>query len=146
MITRRKLKVRSALLVLAGAALTPLLASELLPSRGKQPRPPRAEWVEIGIATDGTKAFVNRHSITETGTRVALWQRFTLGRPDPHTGAAEAVEQLVIYDCGTRIVSTLESRELSARGAVLRKQLFRPPVQDAIRPAGLPEYIYEAVC
>lgn len=146
MITRRKQKVRFALLVLTGVALTTLLASELLPSRGKQPHPVRAEWVEIGVATDGTKAFVNRRSITETGARVALWQRFTLGRPKPHTGAAEAVEQLVIYNCGSRIVSTLESRELSRRGAVLRKQQFRPPVQDAIRPASLPEYIYEAVC
>ena len=145
-ITRRQKNVRLALLVLAGAVLTSLLAGELLPSRGKQPPPARAEWVEIGVATDGTKAFVNRQSIAETGTLIALWQRFTLGRPKPNTGAAEAVEQLVIYECETRIVSTLESRELSRRGAVLQKQQFRPPVRDAIRAATLPEYIYEAVC
>ena len=145
MITRRNKKVRLALLGVAGAALTTLAASELLPSRGKQP-PPRAEWVEIGIATDGTKAFVNKHSITETGARIALWQRFALGPTKPHTGAAEAVDQLVIYDCRARTVSTLESRELGGEGSLVREQQFRPPVVDAIRAGSLPEYIYDAVC
>lgn len=105
--------------------------------------------MEIGVATDGTKAFVNRRSINGTGASVSLWQRFTLG-PAPSPGgaaeAADAVEQLVIYDCRNRIVSTLESREVSDRGTLLRKQQFRPPEQDAIRAASLPEYIYEAVC
>lgn len=145
MITRRKKKIRPVLLVAAGAALTSLLAGELLPSRGK-PSPQRAEWVEIGVATDGTRAFVNRQSITETGPRVALWQRFALGKVKAHTGAAGIVEQLVIYDCQARSVSTVESREMSAGGAVLRAQRFRPPVQDSIKAATLPEYIYDAVC
>lgn len=142
----RRKKARLALLVLTGAALTSLVAGELLPSQARQQSARRAEWVEIGVAADGTKAFVDRQSIVETGPRIGLWQRFTLGQAKSHTGAADAVEQLVTYDCPTRIVSTLESRELSRRGAVLRKQQFRPPVQDAVRAGTLPEYIYDAVC
>ncbi|HLL30351.1 MAG TPA: surface-adhesin E family protein [Allosphingosinicella sp.] len=145
MIIRRNKKVRLALLVAAGAALTSLLASELLPSRGKQAAA-LPEWVEIGVATDGTRAFVNRNSIAETGERVALRQRFTLGRARAKAEAAEAVEQLAVYDCRARIVSTLESRELGGGGTVLRSQRFRPPVQDSIRGGSLPEYIFEAVC
>lgn len=144
MISRPKKKIRLVLLAAAGAALTSLLAGESLPSRGKPSASP--EWVEIGVATDGTKAFVNRQSITETGPRVALWQRFALGPVKAQTGAAGTVEQLVIYDCQARIVSTLESRELTARGALVRTQRFRPPVQDPIKAATLPEYIFEAVC
>lgn len=145
MITRRNKKMRLAILIAAGASLTGLLAGELPSSRGKPP-PARAEWVEIGVATDGTKAFVNRRSIAETGTRIALWQRFTMGSAKSHNGSAQAVEQLVIYDCRARNVATLESRELNGAGAVLRTQKFQPPVQDSIRAASLPEYIYDAVC
>lgn len=145
MITSRKKKIRLVLLVGTGA-LTILLAGELLPSRGNQPAPARADWVEIGVATNGTKAFVDRESITGTGPRVALWQRFALGTVKAQAGAAGIVEQLVIYDCQARSVSTLESREMSAGGAVLRAQRFRPPVHDSIKAATLPEYIYDAVC
>jgi hypothetical protein len=136
-ITRRKIMVRIALLGLLALASTGLSAAE---------PPSRAQWVEIGVATDGTRAFVDRSSISETGGRVSLWQRFALGPKNPHRRAARAVEQRVIYDCRTRIVSTLESRELSGGGAVLRRQRFRPPAQDAIGAATLPEYIFEAVC
>ena len=145
MIIRRHNKVRLGLLVTAGVALTALMASELLPSRGKQ-APSRAEWVEVGVATDGTKAFVNRLSITDTGPRVALWQRFALGTVNASSGAARTVEQLVIYDCRTRIVSTLESRELGASGTLLKTQRFNPPPQDQVRPGSLPEYIYDVIC
>jgi hypothetical protein len=144
-ITRRNKKVRLALLVATGAALTTLLAGELLPSRGK-PANAGSEWVEVGVATDSTRAFVNRSSIRETGARVALWQRFALGSAKPRGGAAEAVEQLVVYDCPTRIVSTLESRELTGKGVLLRSQRFQPPIEDPIRAGTLPEYIFEAVC
>lgn len=146
MIARRKKKIRLALLVVTGAALTSLLAAELLPSRGQQPAPARADWVEIGVATDGTKAFVNRLSITDTAPRVALWQRFVLGSAKAQSGAARIVEQLVMYDCRTRTVSTLESRELASSGTLLRTQRFNPPPQDEVRPGSLPEYIYDSVC
>ena len=145
MIARRHKNVRLALLAVTGAAVTSLAASELLPSRGNRVPSPE-EWVEVGVATDGTKAFVNRHSITDDGPRVALWQRFALGAAKAGSGAAESVEQLVVYDCPTRIVSTLESRELARSGAILRTQRFDPPPQDRVRPGSLPEYIYDAIC
>jgi hypothetical protein len=145
-ITRRKKKIRLALLMATGAALTGLLAGELLPSRGKQQASARADWVEIGVATDGTKAFVNRLSITDTAPRVVLWQRFVLGTARAQSGAARTVEQLVMYDCGTRTVSTLESRELGRSGTLLRTQRFDSPPEDEVRPGSLPEYIYDAVC
>jgi hypothetical protein len=143
--TRPNKKIRLAILVTTGAALTGLLAGELLPSGGKPP-PALEEWVEIGVATDGTKAFVNRRSIAETGTRIALRQRFTLGSPKSSRESTQAIEQRVIYDCQGRAVATLESRELNGAGAVLRTRKFEPPVHDAIRAASLPEYIYDAVC
>lgn len=146
MITRRKKRIKLALLAVTGAALTGLLAGELLPSRGKQQPSARADWVEIGVATDGTKAFVNRLSITDTAPRVALWQRFVLGIARAQSEAARTMEQLVMYDCGSRTVSTLESRELGRSGILLRTQRFNPPLEDKVRPGSLPEYIYDAVC
>lgn len=132
-------------LLAAGIAFAGLWTVDRLLSRAIKSAAAR-DWVEIGIATDGTKAFVAQSSLVDAGPSVGLWQRFTLGRSKARSGGLAAVEQLVVYDCPARIVLTLESREIGGAGEVTHLRRFKPPLKDAVRPGSLPEYIYDAVC
>jgi hypothetical protein len=144
LIARWNRKIGTLVLPMAGVAMTSLVALDSA-SRGKKP-PVDEDWVEIGIATDGTKAFVDRSSIVDAGSQVALWQRFIMEHAGHQQGPTVRVEQLVVYDCQARVVWTLESREMGAGGDMTRLQRFKPPVGDSVRPGTLPEYIHDSVC
>ncbi|WP_106516265.1 hypothetical protein [Allosphingosinicella deserti] len=104
----------------------------------------KENWVEIGVAGDGTRAEVDQLSITGEPRGVALRQRFLRN----FAGSTEAteIEQWVIYDCGAHVVHTVSSDERAKGGTILRADRFSPPEKARIRPGSLPALIYNAVC
>lgn len=103
------------------------------------------DWVEIGVATDGTRAFVSSSSLAATAPgQVAARQRFVLGQP-ARNGTVK-VEQDVVYECTGRTMSTSRSVERGDGGRVIRDDRFSPPQSHSVRPGSLPQYIFDAIC
>lgn len=103
------------------------------------------DWVEIGVATDGTRAFVSSSSLVAPGPgRVAARQQFVLGQPAKN--GTVKVEQDVVYECSGRNVLTSRSTERGGGGKVIRDHRFSPPQSDLVRPGSMPQYIFDAIC
>lgn len=100
------------------------------------------EWVEVGVATNGVRASIDRGSVTEEGRLVVARQRFLM--PEGVRSGPARVEQEVAYDCVLRTAETRHSAEYDARGALLRED--GPAETFSIRPETLPEYIFDALC
>lgn len=101
-------------------------------------------WLEVGIATDGTRAFIDQKSLEMHGARIAGRQSFLLARPGP--SGVMRVEQQVIYDCARGRVFTSRSLEFDRAGNVKRRDILSPPAEDVVQPGILPHYIYEVLC
>lgn len=138
-------RARIAALLAVLLSVTGLWTVDRLFSRAKESAA-ASDWIEIGVATDGTRALVDRTSIIEAGSRVALWQRFAFGRSKARSGGPAAVDQLVVYDCPARTVWTLESRDVDETGKVGPLRPAGQPREDPVPPGSLPELIYDAVC
>jgi hypothetical protein len=103
------------------------------------------DWVEIGVATDGTRAFVSSSSLAAPGAgRIAARQRFVFGQPAKN--GTVKVEQDVVYECADSNVLTSRSVESGGGGRVIRDTKFSPPQSDLVRPDTLPQYIFDAIC
>ena len=104
---------------------------------------PLPVWLEVGSATDGTRAFVDTSSLQEAEAVVTVRQKFILPRPAPKT--LSRVDQLAAYSCRTRTVTALQSKEFDQRGLLLRQSLQaeRPT---RISRGSLPEVIFDLVC
>jgi hypothetical protein len=103
-----------------------------------------AKWIEVGIADNGVKVFVNADSIASGKSSVQVVQRFVF--PKPARRRLALVEQRVVYGCANRTVTTLASTEIDAAGKIRRveKEKAVPPYR--ILPGTLPEYVFDALC
>lgn len=102
------------------------------------------QWIEIGVATDGTKVFVDRESLVENGRLVSANQRFLLA--ESAARRVRRVEQQVTYDCDKRVVSTHRSVEFDRKEMVIRNDRFDPPQQDRVSEDTLPALVLEVLC
>ena len=121
----------------AVAAWAIILAGALAPAEA-------ANWVEVGIATNGVRAMVDTDSIVAGTGVVEVRQRFVM--PRPGTGRVAHVDQHVIYDCRAATVRPLNSREFDAAGRLLRQEGAR---EHPVYPVGdktLPRYIFDVLC
>lgn len=103
-----------------------------------------ANWVEVGIATNGVRASVDTDSIVASENAVRVQQRFSL--PPSPTSPVAYVDQHVIYDCKAATVRTLKSLEFDAAGRLLRQGGRREHPVYRIGAATLPRYIFDALC
>lgn len=126
-----------AALVIAGAAL-PMVAF------GVRVPEPSENWVEVGVATDGTRALVDTNSIVVQHGNSRVRQRFLLSNRDG--SAVSQVDQEAIYACETAEVMTLRSTELDKAGR-MRRQDTAADMQPYVAEEGsLPHLIKDALC
>lgn len=122
---------------MARAALAGLLVIATAPASGSA-----SGWVEVGVATNGTRALIDPRSLAGNEKAVTVDQRFTFARAD--SAGRTRVDQRVTYYCGPRLVRTLLSVEYRSDGTARR---FAPAhEQYRIVPGTLPEYIFDVVC
>lgn len=107
------------------------------------PAPP-AEWIEIGIGTDGTRALVDTQSISGTAGEVRVRQRFILGKP--REGGMQWLDQDVIYLCPSRMVKILRTLAYGRDGRAERISGHAAEPERGILPGTLPEYILDVLC
>jgi hypothetical protein len=107
------------------------------------PAPP-AEWIEIGVATDGTRALVDAQSIQSTAGEVRVRQRFILGKP--RAGGTQFLGQDVIYQCPNKTAKTLRTLAYDANGRIERVSRHEAEPEQRILPGTLPEYIFDVLC
>jgi hypothetical protein len=107
------------------------------------PAPP-AEWIAIGVATDGTKALVDAQTIQSTGGEVRVRQRFILGKP--RAGGTRFLDQDVIYHCPRRSAKTLSTLAYDATGLIEQVSRHEAEPEQRILPGTLPEYIFDVLC
>lgn len=119
-----------------------IIAGAVSAAAGGLPSQP-ARWVEVAVATDGTKAYLDTASLRETGGVVTLNQRFVLAAAGP--GKRSRVDQTATYACRTRTARPLQSSEFDVRGKLLRHERSREPAS-LIPPGSLPEVILDLVC
>lgn len=136
----RKRRLKLLILVIGAAAAGATIVGAT--SRNGVALDPR--WIEIGVATDGTRALVHDEPVTLAHGQVGIRQRFL--RPKAEFGSATRIEQDVVYDCPGQRVLTRASVEYSEDGSIIRSERLRPPAQDPIVAGSLPELIYDALC
>lgn len=102
------------------------------------------KWLEVGIATDGVRAYVDTDSLSAGNGWVRVTQRFVF--PRAHRRPLGRVEQQVVYVCTTRIVRTLKSVEFPRDGGVRRTDIGKAIAPYRIVAGTLPEYIFDLLC
>ncbi len=123
-----------ALVALVGAMLFLPVAAEL----------PIARWIEVGIATDGTRAFVDANSLRDLSSQIEATQRFLFAVPDNR--GVSRVEQDVRYDCAAKTVHTLRIMEFDRDGRRIESEPPDPRKSEHIGEGTLAEYFAELLC
>ena len=103
-----------------------------------------AKWLEVGVATNGAKVFVDAQSLTGGSGWVRLNQRFVFA--DNGSQPLSRVEQQVVYACGSRTVRTLRSVEFNKLGRVVRVDGLDAVPPYRISSGTLPRYVFDLVC
>ena len=103
-----------------------------------------ARWLEVGVATNGVKAYVDTQSLSSGKDWVQVRQRFVY--PKPRAQAVALVDQQVVYRCSSRSVTTLKSVELDAAGRIRRRDDAKSVGPYKIAPGTLPQYVFDLVC
>jgi hypothetical protein len=129
-----------------GAAWAAIAACLTLPLMGLGSAVPAqaANWVEVGVATNGTRALVDTDSIRSHDGDVEVQQRFVLSPRTP--GRLGRVDQQVIYRCSSGVVETLNSTEFDRAGRVLLRSSAVENAPFKILNETLPRYILDALC
>ncbi|HEY0626934.1 MAG TPA: surface-adhesin E family protein [Allosphingosinicella sp.] len=101
--------------------------------------------MEIGSATNGTKAFVDTSSIRAQPDRneVEVFQRFIMPS-DGGTGLRRA-EQRVVYSCREGTMKVLRDVGYGPANTLLYDERLRTAATP-VREGSLPELIREAIC
>lgn len=111
---------------------------------GTAQRASAAQWVEVGSATNGIKLLVDTDSPVAEKTRVQLEQRFVFPRTGSHR--LSRVDQLVVYACASRTVTTLRSIEYERGGRISRVDPAESIPPYRIAPGTLPQFVFDLVC
>ena len=101
-------------------------------------------WLEVGVATDGVRAYVDTDSLSAGKGLVRVTQRFVF--PRAHRRPLGRVEQQVIYVCTTRTVRTLKSVEFARDGSIRRTETGKAVAPYRIEAGTLPEYVFDLLC
>ena len=102
------------------------------------------KWLEVGIATDGVRAYVDSDSLSTGNNWVRVTQRFVF--PRTHRRPLGRIEQQVVYVCTTRTVRTLKSVEFARNGSIRRTDTEKTVAPYRIEAGTLPEYIFDLLC
>jgi len=102
------------------------------------------KWLEVGVATDGVRAYVDTNSLSAGNGWVRVTQRFDF--PRSHRRPLGRVEQQVVYVCTTRIVRTLTSVEIGRDGGIRRTDTGKAVAPYRIEAGTLPRYILDLLC
>jgi hypothetical protein len=103
-----------------------------------------ARWLEVGIATNGVRAYVDADSVSAGEGWVRVSQRFVF--PKAHPGRLGRADQEVVYVCTARLVRTLRSVEYGKEGRVRRSDDGTPIAPYRITAGTLPQYIFDLLC
>ena len=107
------------------------------------PAPP-SEWIEIGVATDGTRALVDAQSIESAAGEVRVRQRFILGKP--RDDGVQWLDQDVVYLCPSRTVRIMATTAYDGDGRGERIPRPEAEPERRIMAGTLPEYIFDVLC
>jgi hypothetical protein len=103
-----------------------------------------ANWLEVGVATDGVRAYIDTDSLSGGNGWVRVSQRFVI--PRAHRRPLDRVDQQVVYVCATRTVKTLKSVEFGRGGGIKRRDSGKAIAPYRIEAGTLPQYIFDLLC
>lgn len=103
-----------------------------------------ANWLQVGVATDGVRAYVDTDSLFRGKGWVRVSQRFVF--PREHRRPLGRVDQQVVYVCATQAVRTLKSVEFGRDGSIRRTDTERTIAPYRIEKDTLPRYIFDLLC
>lgn len=103
-----------------------------------------ADWIEVGVAADGVRAYVDGESLSGGKGWVRVTQRFVF--PRGHRRPLGRVDQQVVYVCATQSVKTLKSVEFGRDGSIGRTDSERTIAPYRIAQGTLPQYIFDLLC